>query len=83
VLLDAGQQSMRLLMDVNNGAGTVGNFNYLQATLTLSNNPPTISLTAPQDQATYSSGVNIAVSANASTHAGASIQKWSFLRVAD
>ncbi len=78
VLLDAGQQSMRFLMDVNNGVGTVGNFNYLQATLTLSNNPPMISLTAPPDQATYSAGVDITVSANASTHPGASIQKVDF-----
>jgi len=34
----------------------LGNFNYVQAVLTLSNSPPTVSLTAPQDQATYSVG---------------------------
>ena len=77
VLLDAGQQSMRLVMDVNNGAGAVGNFNYVQAVLTLSNNPPMISLTAPLDEATYSTAENITISANASDPGG-SIQKVEF-----
>ncbi len=78
VLLDAGHQSMRALMDVNGSAGAVGNFNYVQAVLTLSNSPPVVALTSPPDQATYSSGVDITVSANASSHAGASIQKVDF-----
>ena len=77
VLLDAGQQSMRLVMDVNNSAGVVGNFNFVQATLTLSNNPPSISLTAPQDEATYSSPMDVPVSANASDPGG-SVQKVDF-----
>lgn len=77
VLLDAGLQSMRLVMDVNNSAGVVGNFNYVQATLTLSNNPPSVSLTAPQDEATYSSPMDVVLSANASD-AGGSVQKVDF-----
>jgi cytochrome c len=77
VLLDAGLQSMRVVMDVNSGVGTVGNFNYVQATLTMSNNPPAIVLTAPPDEATYSAPMDVALSANASDPGG-SIQKVEF-----
>ncbi|MDB6017906.1 MAG: domain containing protein [Pedosphaera sp.] len=65
VLLDPGPQTLRLVMDTNGASGSVGNFNFMQATLTLSNTPPTISLTAPADQAVLSAGGDIIVSANA------------------
>jgi len=65
VLLDAGRQAMRLVMDTNGLSGLVGNFDYLQATLTLSNNPPTVALTAPADQATFSAPASVNVIADA------------------
>ena len=77
VLLDAGPQSMRLVMDVNGGSGVVGNFNYVQATLTFSNNPPAVSLTSPPDEATYSSPMDVVFSANASDPGG-SVKKVDF-----
>jgi glucose/arabinose dehydrogenase len=79
VLLDAGLQSMRVILDVNNSAGVVGNFNFVQATLTLSNTPPTVALTAPPDEATYSSPMDVTLSANASDpDSGGSVRKVDF-----
>lgn len=66
VPLDAGPQVMRLVMDNNGASGFVGNFNYFQAALTLSNNPPTIFLTAPLNLSSFLAPANITVSANAS-----------------
>jgi PKD repeat protein len=83
VVLDAGLQMMRLVMDGNStNGGDVGNLNYLQAFLTLSNNPPTVSLTAPAAFATYSTDTPITVSANASD-AGGSVAKVDFLASAN
>ncbi|MDB6068165.1 MAG: C-terminal target protein [Pedosphaera sp.] len=70
VLLDAGPQAMRLVMDTNDASGTVGSFNYVQAILTLSNSPPTVALTGPTDQATFSSPATITVSATAADPGG-------------
>jgi len=65
VVLDAGPQVMRLVLD-NAGPDYVANFNWIQATLTLSNNPPKVSLINPVDQATFSASQNISIAANAS-----------------
>jgi hypothetical protein len=65
VVLDAGPQVMRLVLD-NAGPDYVANFNWLQAILTLSNNPPKVFLTAPADQAIFSASQNISIAANAS-----------------
>jgi glucose/arabinose dehydrogenase/type 1 glutamine amidotransferase/PKD repeat protein len=54
VLLDAGPQVVTLVMDTNGPGGSVANFNYLQATVTQGNLPPSVTLTAPPDQATFS-----------------------------
>jgi hypothetical protein len=59
VLLDAGLQSMRLVMDTNSSPGLVANFNWIQVNLTLSNNPPSVALTSPPDQATLSAPATI------------------------
>src|SRR5205823_12656634 len=63
VVLDAGQHVMKLVFDSNDAASTVGNYNYIQATRTLSNNPPSVSLSAPPDSAIFSSPASITVSA--------------------
>jgi len=65
VVLNAGPQVIRVVMDAA-GPDYVANLNWLQATLTLSNNPPAVSLTSPTDQATFSASQNISLSANAS-----------------
>jgi cytochrome c len=65
VVLDAGPQVMRLVLD-NAGPDYVANFNWIQATLTLSNNPPKVSITSPVEQATFSASENISIIANAS-----------------
>jgi hypothetical protein len=65
VVLDAGPQIMRLVLD-NAGPDYVANFNWIQASLTLSNNPPKVSITSPVEQATFSASENISILANAS-----------------
>src|SRR5207253_2124881 len=64
VVLDAGPQIMRLVLD-QAGPDYVANFNWIQAALTLSNNPPSVFLTSPPDQATFAASQNITLSANA------------------
>ena len=54
VVLEAGPQIMRLLLD-QSGPDYVANFNWIQAILTLSNNPPAVALSAPPDVPTTSS----------------------------
>ncbi|PYI86128.1 MAG: hypothetical protein DME26_09640, partial [Verrucomicrobia bacterium] len=76
IVLDAGPQIIRLVLD-SAGPDYVANFNWLQATLTLSNNPPTVSLTAPPDRATFAVAENITLSANAADLDG-SISKVDF-----
>src|SRR5439155_21924756 len=75
-VLDAGPHLIRLLLD-SAGPDYVANFNWLQATLTLSNNPQTVSLTAPPDKATFAAAENITLSANAADLDG-SISKVDF-----
>jgi cytochrome c len=65
VALNAGPQVMRLVLDTA-GPDYVANFNWIQATLILSNNPPQVSITTPADQATFSAAQNIIIAANAS-----------------
>jgi len=78
VLLDKGPQSMRLVMDTNGASGVVANFNWIQASLTLSNNPPTVSLTLPLDHARVSAPATVLIGASASDLDG-SISKVEFL----
>ena len=65
VVLGSGPQVMRLVLD-SSGPDYVANFNWIQAILTLSNNPPSVSLSAPPDQGTFSAPASLTVSANAS-----------------
>jgi glucose/arabinose dehydrogenase/type 1 glutamine amidotransferase len=71
VVLDAGAQLMRVIMDSNStNGGDIGNFNWLQATLITSNNPPTSVLTAPPAQAIFATDTPITFSAAASDLGG-------------
>jgi glucose/arabinose dehydrogenase/type 1 glutamine amidotransferase len=71
VVLDAGPQIMRVVMDSNaTGGGDIGNFNWFQAVLTLSNSPPTVALTAPPAQAVFSTDTLIQFAATASDPGG-------------
>jgi cytochrome c len=70
VVLDAGLQNLRLVLETNSAPGMVANFNWLQATLVTSNNPPIVSLTAPPDHGIFSAPATLAVSANASDAGG-------------
>jgi hypothetical protein len=71
VVLDAGPQIMRVVMDSNaTGGGDIGNLNWFQAVLTLSNNPPVVALTAPPAQAVFSPDTPITFTATASDPGG-------------
>ncbi len=79
VVLDAGSHVMRLAMDSNStNGGDIGNFNYLQAILTLSNNPPSVALTAPPNGATFATDTVLPITATASD-SGGSIARVDFL----
>src|SRR2546430_16683171 len=57
---------MRVVMDSNStNGGDIGNFNWLQTSLTASNNPPTVSLTAPPNQAVFATDTPITFTASA------------------
>jgi hypothetical protein len=64
IVLEAGQQMMRLVLD-SAGPDYVANFNWISAALILSNNPPQITLTSPADQATFSASQDISIAAKA------------------
>src|SRR5262249_26246946 len=78
VLLDAREHGMTLVLDANGTGGSVANFNYLQATVTQSNLPPTVALTAPRDLGVFSAPANFILSADAKDPDG-SIAKVDFL----
>ncbi len=63
VVLESGAQIMRLVLDTA-GPDYVANLNWLQATLTLSNNPPTVSLAAPPDHGTFAASESIMLNAD-------------------
>jgi hypothetical protein len=68
---------MRLAMDNNGGSGLVGNLNYVRFTLTAANNPPSVTLTNPGNNATFSATANIPLNATASDSDG-SVSKVEF-----
>jgi glucose/arabinose dehydrogenase/type 1 glutamine amidotransferase len=80
LVLDAGLQSMRVFMDSNStNGGDIGNFNWFQTVLTISNNPPSVTLTAPPARAVFSTDTPIQFAATASDLDG-SISKVEFLQ---
>ncbi len=80
VVLDAGSQIMRVVMDSNStNGGDIANFNWFQTALTASNNPPSVALTAPPARAVFSTNTPIQLSATASDLDG-SIRKVDFFQ---
>jgi PKD repeat protein len=70
LVLDAGPQIMRVVMDSNGPGGDVGNFNWFQTALVTANTPPTVALTAPPDRAVFSTDTLIQFTATASDSGG-------------
>lgn len=65
ILLDAGAQTVKVVMDTNSSLVVVGNLDYFQFVVSQANIPPTVSLTAPGDQANFSAPAMVTVSASA------------------
>jgi len=75
VVLDAGQQFMRVVMDGNATNNTdIGNFNWFQTVLVLSNNPPTVTLTSPPAEAVFAADTPIQFTASASDPGGSVVK---------
>jgi glucose/arabinose dehydrogenase/PKD repeat protein/type 1 glutamine amidotransferase len=70
VALNAGQQVVRLALDSNGGTGFVGNFNYLRFTFLVPNNPPSVTIIDPGNNATFSAPATITIGASASDPGG-------------
>lgn len=80
LVLDAGPQFMRVVMDSNaTNGGDIGNFNWFQTQVTTSNNPPTVALSAPPNRAVFSTNTPIQFTATASDLDG-TIRKIDFLQ---
>ncbi|MDB6018850.1 MAG: hypothetical protein JWR19_3339 [Pedosphaera sp.] len=77
IILLSGTQTIRLNMLSEGASGSVGNFNYLSATLTSSNIPPSVTLAVPSPGATFSGPANIQLAASAADADG-SITKVEF-----
>jgi glucose/arabinose dehydrogenase/type 1 glutamine amidotransferase len=80
LVLDAGPQIMRVVMDSNStNGGDIANFNWFQTLLDTSNNPPSVTLTAPPANAVFSTTTPITFSATASDQDG-TIRKVEFFQ---
>jgi hypothetical protein len=70
VAINAGQQVMRVALDSNGGSGLVGNLNYYRLTLLASNNPPSVTITNPGNNAAFSATAAITINAIATDSDG-------------
>jgi len=64
--ITAGQHVLRVVFDTNGGSGFVANVNYFRWTVPGVNTPPSVTLTSPTPNATYTAPATIPLAAAAS-----------------
>jgi hypothetical protein len=66
VVLAAGPQIWRLVMDANGATTAIGNFNWLRVSSSTGNQPPAVTLTGPANGSTYTAPATVVLTASAS-----------------
>jgi hypothetical protein len=74
ISLTAGPHVLRVVLDTNGPGGWVGNLNYFRWTPAGVNNPPSVQLTSPANNASYMAPATIALAATASDTDGSIAQ---------